>query len=94
MRLFLICLSLLYVVGVSYAQRLKVGAPSCTSVASALPFGGDQASAMSQHLNQPTNGADASKGHFLPANGMTMIGGEPEGGTARTAQVGLGSCPE
>lgn len=30
MRLFLICLSLLYVIGVSYAQRLKARAPACT----------------------------------------------------------------
>lgn len=29
MRLFLICLSLLYVIGVSYAQRFKAALPVC-----------------------------------------------------------------
>ena len=41
MRIFLICLSLLYVLGVSYSQRLSMGSPLCAQ--SDLSFSFDTA---------------------------------------------------
>lgn len=52
MRIFLICLSLIYVLGVSYTQRFSLGGQSCAQAGSGWSIDSSQIGTFSQLDNQ------------------------------------------
>lgn len=76
MRLFLICLSLLYVIGVSYAQRFKAAVPVCAedlAFLEPLPAAGSVGDSLNSQSAQGADGVYVLSAHDRqPVDGLTI----------------------
>ena len=82
MRIFLICLSLLYVLGVSYTQRFSMGSQSCDYAESGWSFDSSQISAFSQQDDQQEwasamDRTGAQKHAEIDHTGLTRASADP-----------------
>ncbi len=87
MRIFLICLSLLYVLGVSFTQRMSLGDQSCVMAGSGLSINDNQVGVLSDGDDKVANIAETGQGHFGSA--IELIRAGNSAGTGRIGYTGM-----